>query len=173
MPRLDVPRTGPMRLLRRVLAAFVFLAVATAPVAVGLAAADPEPLPRAELAEVQAATAKYHVEQAAIDDGYELLDVCFDSSEGGMGYHYVKGIDAHLDPLAPEALVYELTDHGLKLVAVEYIVPMALSATAPSVLGQDLHEFPSLSLWILHAWIWQPNPDNMFADYNPQVAHCH
>jgi hypothetical protein len=130
-------------------------------------------IPRAELARVRAATAEYHSVAAAEADGYTLLDVCFDDpNDGGMGYHYLKGVDETLDPTAPEALVYEPTPQGLKLVAVEYIVPMDLSHTAPVVLGQPLHENPALHLWVLHAWIWQPNPAGMFEDYNPNVAAC-
>ncbi len=128
--------------------------------------------PRAELAGVRAATAQFQDVDNAIDEGYELLDVCFESASGGMGIHYLKGIDATLDPLAPEALVYEVTAHGPKLVAVEYIVPVGLSASPPEVLGQQLHENSALGLWVLHAWIWEPNPDGMFADFNPNVAQC-
>lgn len=151
---------------------------ATTTAVVGLALTSPagandDQIPRAELARVRAATAEYHSVAAAEADGYTLLDVCFDDPDkGGMGYHYVKGIDDVLDPLAPEALVYEPTPQGLKLVAVEYIVPMSLSNTAPSVLGHPLHENKDLGLWVLHAWIWQPNPAGMFEDFNPNVTAC-
>jgi hypothetical protein len=89
-----------------------------------------------------------------------------------MGYHYLKGVDASLDPLAPEALVYEPTSHGLRLVGVEYIVPLSQSNSAPQVLGQTLHANTGLGLWVLHAWIWRPNPAGMFKDFNPNVADC-
>jgi hypothetical protein len=139
----------------------------------GPASGAAEPIPRADLARVRAATARFHDVEAAVADGRELLDVCFDSPDGGMGVHYLKGVgDTILDPLAPEALVYAVTDHGLKLVAVEYIVPKALSNTAPAVLGQTLHENTALGLWVLHAWIWQANPAGMFEDFNPNVGAC-
>ena len=151
--------------------------VATSAVVAGLAMTSPasaggEDVPRAELAAVRNATAPFHDVDAATAAGYELLDVCFDDPDGGMGIHYLKGVDAHLDPLAPEALVYEVTDHGPKLVAVEYIVPKTLSNTPPTVLGQSLHPNDELGLWVLHAWIWEPNPDGMFKDFNPQVPAC-
>lgn len=136
------------------------------------AARDVDGTAHRDLAGVRAATAKFHDVSAAEAAGYVLLDVCFDDSTGGMGLHYLKGIDATLDPHAPEALVYEVTSSGPKLVAVEYIVPTALSSTAPAVLGQTLHENPTLPLWVLHAWIWKPNPSGMFEDYNPTVASC-
>ncbi|HEX4868657.1 MAG TPA: hypothetical protein VFV32_13690 [Acidimicrobiales bacterium] len=154
------------------------LVVATTIAVLGLAvvgpaaSADPQDVPRAQLAAVRAAMARYHDVDEAVADGYELLDVCFDSAAGGMGYHYLKGVDASLDPLAPEALVYEPSEHGLRLVGVEYIVPLGLSNSPPEVLDQSLHANPGLGLWVLHAWIWQPNPAGMFADFNPNVADC-
>jgi hypothetical protein len=135
---------------------------------------NPE-LPRAELAQVRQATLEYRDIQAAIDDGYTLLDVCFESAQGGMGYHYVKGhTDAVVDPLAPDALVYEPTEDGEpgRLVAVEYIVPLSLSNDPPEVLGTPLHENTDLGLWVLHAWIWKGNPDGVLQDYNPNVPGC-
>jgi hypothetical protein len=27
-------------------------------------------------------------------------------------------------------------------------------------------------LWVLHAWIWQPNPAGMFQNYNPAAPLC-
>jgi hypothetical protein len=148
----------------------VVAALAIAMPAYGSAAKD---IPRADLARVRAATARFHdVEVADGPGGYDLLDRCFDGPDGGMGIHYLKGVDEHLDALAPEALVYEVTKHGPKLVAVEYIVPLSLSNAPPEVLGQPLHPNEALGLWVLHAWIWKPNPAGMFEDFNPNVARC-
>jgi hypothetical protein len=40
------------------------------------------------------------------------------------------------------------------------------------VLGQDFHKHPTLPLYVLHAWIWEANPDGMFADFNPVLGAC-
>ncbi len=141
-------------------------------VATGAPSGADAPIARADLAKVRQATTQFHDVAAATQAGYDLLDVCFDDAAGGMGIHYLKGVDADLDPLAPEALVYEVTEQGPKLVAVEYIVPMSLSTTAPEVLGQSLHANPNLGLWVLHAWIWKGNPAGVFADFNPKVRAC-
>lgn len=130
-----------------------------------------------DLAAVRQATLQYRDAAAAEADGYALLDVCFEDevNDAGMGYHLLKGVnDAVLDPEAPEALVYEPTpDGGLgRLVGVEYIVPMSLSATAPEVMGVPLHANETLGLWVLHAWVWRGNPNGVLADYNPTVALC-
>lgn len=147
----------------------------------GLHAAGSAPgrgdVPRAELAAVRRATVAYHDLQAALDDGYELLDVCFeDEATGhGMGYHYWVGpddLDTEVDPLRPEALVYEPGPGGPKLVAVEYLVPVSLVDEPPTVLGQQMHQPPGLPFYVLHAWIWEANPEGVFADYSPNVELC-
>jgi hypothetical protein len=42
----------------------------------------------------------------------------------------------------------------------------------PSVLGQDFHKHAFLPVYILHAWVWDENPDGFFADFNPNVTPC-
>jgi hypothetical protein len=39
------------------------------------------------------------------------------------------------------------------------------------VLGQRLHLNEALGVYILHAWVWQHNPNGIFEDWNPTV-HC-
>jgi hypothetical protein len=39
-------------------------------------------------------------------------------------------------------------------------------------MGRDLHFNPSVGQWVLHAWVWSPNPDGMFADMNPRIGAC-
>src|ERR687898_1410504 len=90
-----------------------------------------------ELAQVRAATARFHDLDAAIEAGYELgwvngsgvriIAGCVaHPTAGAMGYHYINAElmdDLAVDPLAPEALVYAPAPDGrLKLAAVEWIV---------------------------------------------------
>jgi hypothetical protein len=42
----------------------------------------------------------------------------------------------------------------------------------PSVLGQDFHKHSFLPVYILHAWVWDENPDGVHADFNPNVTGC-
>ncbi len=162
---------------RWVLGVFVGSSVLLAATAFAGAAPKHE-LDRSDLARVRQATVAFRDPAIAQTvGGYDLLDVCFDdpTTGDGMGYHLVKGIDdTVLDPLAPEALVYAPTEDGRpgKLVGVEYIVPMALRDEAPEVMGIPLHANPDLGLWVLHAWIWQGNPNGVLADFNPNVAAC-
>lgn len=170
-----------------------FVAVATLAavlvVAPGVALAQspsPDPL-TSELDAVRAATVQYHWLPLATEAGYGpfaldggTVPTCFSNEAGGMGVHYVKGVDGVIDPLAPEAMVYEVTEHGeLRLGAVEYIVPQELVEDAqgnvvnlPELFGQTYHKHSTLPLYVLHAWIWAENPDGVFADFNPRVHTC-
>ncbi len=142
---------------------------------------------QADLAPVRAATARYHDVEVAEQAGHQLgyiapflLDHCIaHPTDGAMGYHYFDhdGIhDTELDASRPEGLVYEPGPDGKrKLVAVEWIVPKALweaegNTEPPVVLGHELHVLnPALGWYILHAWVWKPNPAGMFEDWNPDV----
>ena len=131
------------------------------------------------LDDVRAATAPFHATSKAEAAGYGDPGLpCFDSpSTGqGMGFHLVNGTllddGGALSRTHPEALVYEMHDGTLKLVAVEYIVKIADSATAPHFLGQEMVRNDTLRLWTLHAWIWRKNPQSLFASYNANVPLC-
>ena len=136
-----------------------------------------------DLAQVRRATAAYQSIPAAMAAGYHLvpgLDYCFDNpGVGGMGVHYINTslLDTVVDPLKPEALVFDFAGHGIyKFVAVEYIVPIsawdATHTQPPSLFGQTFGRNPDLGVYALHAWIWFPNPSGMFSDWNPRISQC-
>ena len=62
-------------------------------------------------------------------------------------------------------------DGGMRLTAVEYIVPLgAWSAPKPPRLfDHDFAVNSTFGVWALHAWAEQ-NPNGMFADWNPNVS---
>ena len=144
-----------------------------------------------ELAQVRRVTARFHDLDAALEAGYELgwvngsgvriISGCvFNPTAGAMGYHYFNAelmADLTTDALAPEVLVYAPGEDGqLELVAVEWVVrgqnsnPPGVSAP-PSVLGMPMHILvPTVGFYIMHAWVWKPNPAGMFEDWNPEVT---
>jgi len=131
------------------------------------------------LDDVRAATASFHSTSQAEAAGYGDPGLpCFDSpsTNQGMGFHLVNGDllndGGQLSRTHPEALVYEMHDGTLKLVAVEYIVKMSDSAEAPHFLGQQMIPNNDLGLWTLHAWLWRDNPDGLFQSYNANVPLC-
>jgi hypothetical protein len=144
-----------------------------------------------DLAQVRRVTAQFHDLDAALAAGYELgwvngsgqriITGCVSHpTAGAMGYHYFNAelmADLTTSLLEPEALVYAPGPEGqLRLVAVEWIVrgpnsnPPGVSEP-PIVLGMPLHILvPQVGFWLMHAWVWQPNPAGMFADFNPDVS---
>jgi hypothetical protein len=144
-----------------------------------------------DLARVRAATARFHNVDAALAAGYELgyvnglgtriiMGCVAHPTDGAMGYHYFNKElvdDNVVNVLTPEGLVYSpAPDGGLKLVAVEYVVPGALSnppgvGMAPTVFGREMVILvPAVGFYTLHAWIWSTNPAGMFAHWSPEVG---
>lgn len=141
------------------------------------------------LADVRAATAKYHDLAVARAAGYGEFYVCTDNETpgvGAMGQHFANGHlvfdDPEIDPLRPEVLIYEpKPDGGWRLVGVEYVVlqadwEAAHPGTTPTVLGQPLRPVAAGNrygldpFWQRHVWLWSNNPSGTFEDWNPKVS---
>jgi hypothetical protein len=121
-----------------------------------------------ELAAVRHATAKYTDVNQAIADGYVNLGY-----RSGEGYEFVNisRIDCTFDAEHPEALHYVLSGNRLRLVGVEYAVPIVCTPTAPPEgFTGDADEWEDASaregvpFWVLNAWIWFGNPNGVFAE---------
>jgi hypothetical protein len=136
------------------------------------------------VADVRQATAGFRDFDTIADAGYSKLLDCFVNNEvGGMGQHFVNGDlvgDDQLDPMKPEALVYEPTEDGqMNLVAFEYIVfasawdPNNTGREAPVLFDRPFHLITTIPntppLWALHLWLWTDNPNGLFSDFNPIV----
>ena len=102
------------------------------------------------------------------------------TGRGSMGYHYPNPdllADPAVDLLRPEVLIYEPGPNGHeKLVGLEYVVPLTLEIDgevvdvpepAP-VLGERFMRNEFLGLWVMHVWLGRPNPDGLFASWNPR-----
>ena len=126
-----------------------------------------------QLAQARRATAKYNDVSSAEEDGYVNINIY----ESGEGLHYVNFslIDGTFDPAHPEVLLYAPSpnENRMVLVAVEYVVPLSASATAPEGFSgsNDVWRENSegLGLWELDAWIWMNNSDGIFAFKNTRV----
>ena len=132
---------------------------------------DPQTV--SELQQAKIATAKYNDFDQAIAAGYVDINVIVPE----MGYHYLKmdNLNATFEYDKPEILVYNKEENGrMKLVALEYAVPISLSANAPSGFTGDNDHWSVYQgvLWTLHAWIWEYNPDGVFNATNPLI-HLH
>jgi hypothetical protein len=139
-------------------------------------AAQPQTELNRALATLRRVTAAYHDIQTAFDDGFVLLHPCEERpDEGPVGTVYVhmgRLLDGIIDPELPDALIYEPTDHGERLVGVEFAMPYALwnAAEPPEFLGNVFQPEDEFGVYALHVWVWRHNPEGMFAESNPHVT---
>lgn len=160
-----------------------------------LAAARNGTAPYHSLAAAQAAGWNVEVADAAgITCITDLADV---PSEGNMGIHYLNpgqipelvallnGVPftgvASVDARTPEALIYQPGSNGqMRLVGAEYLTLKADwdkdHAAAPELFGQMFmstgagNRYGLPAFYSLHVWLWYPNPNGMFAMWNPRVS---
>jgi len=132
----------------------------------------PPPLAVLQLDQARDAAAKYLDVNDAIADGYADINLFVPN----MGWHYLKEsiLDEKFEWTKPELLVYQddPCTGKRKLVAVEYAVPFALSHKAPAGFVGKADEWDAnqtFQLWTLHAWVYEFNPDGVFAPMNPRV----
>jgi hypothetical protein len=141
----------------------------------------PQPTPD-QLSQVRGAISRFENINTATAAGYGKFMDCMSSPQGAQGMHYTNGAlieDPKLDALRPEALMYESrADGSLRLVGVEYIVFQkawhdAGNKAAPALLGREFSLNTTLlpqPFYALHLWVWQYNPLDLFANWNPLVV---
>jgi hypothetical protein len=139
---------------------------------VSAAACNDEPTtPRdAELDRARQATLKYADLSQALADGYANINVVMPN----MGHHYMKQVlvDERFEIESPEILVYASESGQMRLVAVEYAIPLDRSAEAPAgFTGSDdvWDRNTGFQLWLLHAWVHRDNPAGVFKSTNSNV----
>lgn len=135
--------------------------------------AKPPPLAVLQLDEAREAASRYADIDKAKADGYADIGVFMPN----MGWHYLNEKllnDGRFDWKRPELLVYaeDPCSAKLKLVAVEYAVPLSMAKRPPAgFVGQadqwDANQ--TFQIWTLHAWVYEFNPDGVFAPFNPRV----
>ena len=100
--------------------------------------------------------------------------------KGAMGIHFVNlTVQGPPDPMKPNVLIYEPVGKELKLVAVEWLVPLTKDTKEhPSIFGQPFmgpmegHEplIPKEYVhYDQHVWLFKNNPLGIFAPTNPDV----
>lgn len=133
---------------------------------------------------VRDATQKFTNVNAATAAGYQPFLGCVSGPDhGAMGYHYVNGAlvgDGLIDASKPEALIYEASEGGLKLVGVEFVVIadawLAHNSSPPVLEGQTFQYVGSPNRYglpahfELHVWAWRDNPNGAFVDWNNEVS---
>jgi hypothetical protein len=157
-----------------------------------LVLAAPEEPYKAQIDALRTAMEKYKDYKVAVRDLYLSTVGCVHYSgekiagymeypKGAMGVHFVNlTLQGAPDPMKPNVLIYEPAGHELKLVAVEWLVPLkADTKKRPSLFGQAFmgpmegHEplIPKEYVhYDLHAWLFKDNPFGIFAPTNPNVS---
>ena len=157
--------------------------------AVGSAAAQDQH--KAQIDALRKSLEKYQDYKVAVRDLYLSTVGCvhysgekiaghMEYAKGAMGVHFVNlTVKGPPDPMKPNVLIYEPVGKKLKLVAVEWLVPLTPDTKqAPSLFGQTFmgpmegHEplIPKEFVhYDLHAWLFKDNPLGMFAATNPKV----
>lgn len=156
------------------------IAIGTAALVAGLAAAASAANDDAGIRAVRQHTKQYHDEAAALADGFIPTDECVP----GMGYHYVnpQRLDDRLELTRPEVLLYGPSpDGGRRLLGAEWVVvdddgDVSTDHDRPQVFG---HEFqgpmeghvPGMPVhYDLHAYAWADNPNGAFSPVNPTIT---
>jgi hypothetical protein len=147
---------------------------------------------KAELDALKESLMKYQDVYAAVREGYfstvgcvhytgEQMEGHLNYAKGAMGIHFINTslVGPTVDPKKPPILIYEPVGKELKLVALEWFVPLAANPTArPVLFGQEFqgpmegHEpvLPkAFTHYDLHVWLFKDNPLGMFATTNPDV----
>jgi hypothetical protein len=132
---------------------------------------------------VHSVTARFQSLGQAEKAGYVPFYVCTEQpGVGTMGQHYVNFdlvADPAIDPLRPEALVYEPQANGkFRLVALEWVRVGPVTDPAPRVLGVPMLHVGSGNRYGIepdgfyerHYWLYERNPNGAFADWNPNVS---
>ena len=146
---------------------------------------------KADIDALRKAVKKYEDWKVAVRDLYLSTNGCvhyaggklsgyMEYQKGAMGIHFVNfSIQGPPDPMHPNVLIYEPVGKTLKLVAVEWLVPLTPDTKEkPSIFGvpfmgpMEGHE-PLIARefvhYDLHMWL-KPNPYGMFAATNPKVS---
>jgi hypothetical protein len=145
------------------------------------------PVSAALVQTVQNATRKYINVNEATGAGYAPFLGCVTGPDfGAMGVHYVNGalLNGELHADQPQALIYEPSGNGLRLVGVEFIVDAATwlkshNNTPPVLEGQVLqlvaapNRFNLPTFFEIHVWAWRNNPLGAFVDWNTRVSCEH
>lgn len=138
------------------------------------------PLPP-ELAKVRAALEKYQDPIVAVREGYLSMVGCIESPAGGVGIRFLNTslMSTVPNPDYPPVLIYEPRGEGLRLVAAEWLIPVAMGVNErPVLLGQPFEgpmEGPSPLMpkeavhYDLRAWLFKDNPAGLFSPTNPTV----
>lgn len=144
------------------------------------------------LQQVHAGTARYADIAVALAEGFVQASPCEQlAGSGAMGHHYLHParMDGRLVLSEPEVLLYIPDGGRMRLVGVEYILPVfqdgrpffgpgvpANAGPAPTLFGQTFQgpmagHNPAMPWhYDLHVWMYRENPSGYFSQFNPSLS---
>jgi hypothetical protein len=194
--RGERPMTNNFKKSAPRLAALAAFALLVAGGTAGRAVAQTPGAEQEALSAARAATAQYHNESKALEDGFLSTFLCVGAPGlGAMGVHYInpsRMMDANVDAASPETLLYVPQSNGrMRLVGVEYYAPVLVGGQpwfggpdnppptvdnpAPTLFGRVFdgpmpgHGPGQPWHYDLHVWAWSHNPAGLFAPFNPKL----
>ncbi len=159
---------------------------------IGASYALTQDTPAAFLQRARSGTEKYQDQSIAILEGYRQIGQDFPS----MGEHWIRldlVFDGKIEAEHPEMLTYATVAGRAQLTGIAYALPLLPGESPPdlpapkeawhdhyrtiqdeTVLPQ--HHLPATAagmprIAMLHAWIWVPNPDGVFAADNWAIPY--
>jgi hypothetical protein len=137
-----------------------------------------------QLAALKSSLAGFKDVAVAEAAGFVPVSACTVSDEGGMGVHYLNPARAAQppNPAKPAILLYAPTTGGsLRLLGAEWFQAdadqeLSTDADRPTLFGQPFNgpmagHDPMMPVhYDLHVWLYDSNPDGVFAPWNPSVT---
>jgi hypothetical protein len=131
-----------------------------------------------ELETAWEALTPYYSGADAEENGYTNTEKCISTDDGAYGVPFVNTDYAGTDLQKPGILTYRLTSSWTyNLMSAEWYVPADSTDSPPSMFGKafrgpmDGHspESEQPAHYGLHVWLFNANPNGMFARYNPTI----
>jgi len=121
----------------------------------------------------------YYSGAKAEENGYMNTEKCITTEKGGYGVPFVNTDFTGTDLHRPGVLLYRLASSWTyNAMGVEWYVPAASTDSPPSMFGRpfdgpmESHSPKSdqPEHYGLHAWLFNANPNGIFARYNPTIS---
>ncbi len=130
---------------------------------------------------MRAALQKYQDPIQAVRDGYLSMVGCIEYPSGGVGIRFLNTslMSSVANPDYPPILIYEPVGGHLRLIAAEWLIPVAMGINErPDLLGKPLEgpmegAHPLMPKDFVHydlrVWLFKDNPAGLYSPTNPTV----
>lgn len=120
----------------------------------------------------------YYSGADAEENGYTNTEKCISVEDGAYGVPFINTDHSGTDLRIPGVLMYRLTSSWMyNAMGAEWYVSADSTDSPPSMFGKEFHgpmdshssKSDQPDHYGLHAWLFNANPNGMFARYNPTI----